>query len=117
VNKKPSGFLGIFKETFNKMLGKDVSVKDTDLRNFGNDKFPSLAEKIILEYLNVSKKISDLEQRKKSQQEQSMWNLWQREWHIFGLTKYSPNIFGLTKFSPHILGFPSLYHSTMIPQY
>ncbi|WP_265015518.1 MULTISPECIES: hypothetical protein [unclassified Wolbachia] len=73
VNKKPSGFFGIFKETFNKILGKDASIQDNDIRNFASDKLPSLAEKITFEYLNVLKKISDLEQSKKNQEEHRLY--------------------------------------------
>ncbi|WP_264688396.1 hypothetical protein [Wolbachia endosymbiont (group A) of Sympetrum striolatum] len=75
VNKKPSGFFGIFKETFNKILGKDASIQDNDIRNFANDKLPSLAEKITFEYLNVLKKISDLEQSKKNQEEHRLYGV------------------------------------------
>ncbi|MBC6686330.1 hypothetical protein H9I48_03725 [Wolbachia pipientis] len=75
VNKKPSGFFGIFKETFNKILGKDASIQDNDIRNFANDKLPSLAEKITFEYLNVLKKISDLEQSKKNQEEYRLYGV------------------------------------------
>ncbi len=75
VNKKPSGFLGIFKETFNKILGKNASIQDNDIRNFANDKLPSLAEKITFEYLNVLKKISDLEQSKKNQEEHRLYGV------------------------------------------
>ncbi|WP_353276991.1 hypothetical protein [Wolbachia endosymbiont (group A) of Agelastica alni] len=73
VNKKPSGFFGIFKETFNKILAKDASIQDNDIRNFASDKLPSLAEKITFEYLNVLKKISDLEQSKKNQEEHRLY--------------------------------------------
>ncbi|MDX5526434.1 MAG: hypothetical protein O7167_00875 [Wolbachia endosymbiont of Andrena nigroaenea] len=75
VNKKPSGFFGIFKEIFNKILGKDASIQDNDIRNFANDKLPSLAEKITFEYLNVLKKISDLEQSKKNQEEHRLYGV------------------------------------------
>ncbi|WP_425386331.1 hypothetical protein [Wolbachia endosymbiont (group A) of Barypeithes pellucidus] len=75
VNKKPSGFFGIFKETFNKILGKDTSIQDNGIRNFANDKLPSLAEKITFEYLNVLKKISDLEQSKKNQEEHRLYGV------------------------------------------
>ncbi|WP_265026031.1 hypothetical protein ACJZL1_06675 [Wolbachia endosymbiont of Rhagoletis indifferens] len=75
VNKKPSGFFGIFKKTFNKILGKDTSIQDNDIRNFANDKLPSLAEKITFEYLNVLKKISDLEQSKKNQEEHRLYGV------------------------------------------
>ncbi|MDR2046260.1 MAG: hypothetical protein LBP77_04825 [Rickettsiales bacterium] len=75
VNKKPSGFLGIFKVTFNKILGKNASIQDNDIRNFANDKLPSLAEKITFEYLNVLKKISDLEQSKKNQEEHRLYGV------------------------------------------
>lgn len=75
VNKKPSGFFGIFKKTFNKILGKDASIQNNDIRNFANDKLPSLAEKITFEYLNVLKKISDLEQSKKNQEEHRLYGV------------------------------------------
>ncbi|WP_341817081.1 hypothetical protein [Wolbachia endosymbiont (group A) of Agelastica alni] len=75
VNKKPSGFFGIFKKTFNKILGKDTSIQDNSIRNFANDKLPSLAEKITFEYLNVLKKISDLEQSKKNQEEHRLYGV------------------------------------------
>lgn len=84
LNTKPLGFFGTLKGILDRVLGKDIPVKDNDIRDFVGDELSSftIEEKaaeytIILkginvlgyEKLNALKKFLDSEQNKKSQEE------------------------------------------------
>ncbi|MGL9689269.1 MAG: hypothetical protein ACR5K6_06105 [Wolbachia sp.] len=60
MDKKPLGLLGALKRIW---LGKDVPVKNDNIRNFVKDKLPNPALEKAAEYINILRKVNLLKER------------------------------------------------------
>ncbi|MDR1139943.1 MAG: hypothetical protein LBJ80_01550 [Rickettsiales bacterium] len=63
VDKKPLGLFGTLKEIWDTILGKDVPVKNDNIRNFVKDKLPNPALEKAAEYTNILRKVNLLKEK------------------------------------------------------
>ncbi|WP_245800729.1 hypothetical protein [Wolbachia endosymbiont of Wuchereria bancrofti] len=63
VDEKPSGLFETLKNIWNTILGKDVPIKNNNIRNFAKDKLPSFTLEKAAGYTNILRKINFLKER------------------------------------------------------